>query len=189
MAYTEVVQTATLEACGAGDGIPTRELHSGDNSATWARGMLLKIASGVITPCRARTTAAVFDSDDMPAAGTYFVAAEPVAVATAEKVPVVQINSSQIFKAVLVQSSTDTLPTAPESIVGAKYGLWQAADGKIAVDKDTTSKPLVEVVKVEGDSDPYRSSVLNAVDHAGTDKIYPFVWVKFLPAIVDRAGA
>jgi hypothetical protein len=189
MAYVDIIQSAQVFQCEGGTAIPTFQLHSADNSSTWIRGGLLKLASGVIATVKAITTVAVVDTDDMPVGGVYFIAGKPQAAATSDKVSVMQIDADMIFRGVLLQSSTDSLPTAPESIVGNKYGLVMV-QGKWGVDKDTnSSKQLVEIVAVEGQREPFQSSYLNLIDHSGTDVMYPWVYFKFLRQIVTPVGA
>jgi hypothetical protein len=197
MAYVDMVigARAVGPADDGGDGM-NRYLYSGDGASTWKRGQLLKLSSGVvasvITHASAGTPAAAeVDTDDMPAAaGTYFIAMEDQDTVTSGLVPVRKITPDTIFEGPILNTTTDSLPTAPESIVGTSYVLYQNATGKWSVDKDQTDKPVVKITAVQGQFSPVVAPSWQKLGYADHDSdgvaetLYNIVRFKFLATVV-----
>lgn len=193
MAKAYLTMAIGAVAVGPADdgGATNRYLYSGDGTSTWKRGQLLKLASGVVGSVVAHASAGVpnaveIDSDDM-AAGKYFLAMEDQDTVTTGLVPVRQITDKTIFEGELLDSNTGAtaVATAPESIVGTDYELYQSATGAWSVDKYQTAKAVVKITAVEGQFQPVTAPSWQGLRYVETPAVkYNLVRFQFLPAIV-----
>ena len=154
----------------------TSEVWKGDGSNVWKKGKLLKAANGTVAPVLILgSSPATLDTDDTGTANAkLFIALSDVDSATSEFVPVQEIKSDTILQ-VRLGASSSTDPKAATALKGDVYALYQLATGIWAVDVDNTTKPVVQVVDIEQDFDPYAPG--NGAD-------YGRVWVKVLSAIL-----
>lgn len=154
----------------------TSEVWKGDGSSLWAKGQLLKAANGTVTPVLALgSSPATLDTDDTGTSNAkLFIALSDVTAATSDFVPVQEIKSDTIIQVRLLASSSGS-PKAATAQKGDVYALYQLASGLYGVDVDNTTKPVVQVVDIEQDVNPYRKT---------NGENYGFVWVKVLSAIL-----
>ena len=191
MAYTDILWGAQIVSPGT-NLTPvdiSRFRYSGDGATTWVKGQLCVLSSGVIAGVT-RQGDGIEQASDL-AVGKYFIGLEAQAATTTGKVPVQRITPDTIFEGFLVQSSTDSLPTAPESIIDSEYALFIDSNQRLAVDKDTTSSPSVRIVDVESRFHPILApswQKLHYADHDsdGTpESRYPLVRFKILSTVVE----
>lgn len=167
----------TIQARIVKNGGPiTSEVWKGDGSSTWYKGQLLKAANGTVTPVLALgSSPATLDTDDTGTSNAkLFIALSDETVATSAFVPVQEIRNNTIFEVRLAASSSGS-PVAATALKGDVYALYQLASGLWAVDVDNATKPVVQVVDIEQDFDPY---------HPDNGENYGRVWVKPLSAIL-----
>lgn len=183
--YHTVVKCARAIGPASDDGAVTRNRYTGDGATTWAAGQLVELASGVIA--QTASGAQTVDTTDIAAGTVLFQATEAVAVATSEKVKVHRIKWNTIFEGPLLSSqSAQSAPvTAPESIIGTKYAIYQNAAGAWSVDKYVTSNPVVEIVDVEANFMPFKDPDLY-VHSAADPQQYNFVRFRFLDSVISN---
>jgi len=182
--HTIVAQSLPIgPASPESDPVPTREEQWGDNSSDWLKGQLVIRTSGVIVEALTNAVAQILDTDDIADGATLFIATEALGTATDGNVKVKRVLTSTIFEGPLVSSlaAQATPPTAPQSIVGTDYALWQDTNGRFAVDKNNESNPLVTITEVEASFLPYKDASLYL--HSAADaQQYNFVRFKFKAA-------
>lgn len=161
-------------------GAYTRNRHSGDGSSTMYAGQIVKISSGVIAPALSTASAGRMNSDDIASTDQIFVLRKAVATATSDKVEVQRISMDTVFEGPILTSSTagSSPPTAPESIIGNRYELYQNTDGTWGPDKaNSATKQLVEIVDVDANFRPHIDP--NIYKESGGDQMN-FVRFKFI---------
>jgi len=173
MALTAITVQARIVKNG---GPITSEVWKGDGTNTHVKGQLLKAANGTVTPVLVLgSSPATLDTDDTGTANIkLFIALSDVSVATSAFVPVQEIKSDTIFQVRLVASSSGS-PVAATALKGDVYALYQLASGVWGIDVDNSTKPVVQVVDIEQDFDPYDKD---------NGENYGRVWVKVLSAIL-----
>jgi len=167
---------------------PLDETFAADNSSTWIKGQLLTLSSGVLAAVESSAgggagNAGIVDTDDIAAGSNLYLAGDDLAVAASTYEPVIRIRENMRMIGFLATSdaTATTVATAPTSIVGSQYGLYQTAAGIWAVDKNTTSKALVEITRVQSqlfpatDAEMYENS---------DDEVYNLVEFKFLSTVL-----
>lgn len=159
--YLDFVRSSALVN---GGGPVTIERYKGDNSSTWKKGQLLKLASGVLTSIVTLGNSPVeIDTDDLASGTELFVAMADLDVASAGYQPVQRVLSDTLFEGPLVSSNAgdSAPPTVPSTIIGTRYVCYQDASGNWGVDKNDTTTPVVEIVDVEGEYRPFKMPDLN----------------------------
>lgn len=168
----------------------TFEQYKGDNAQTWKKGQLVEMTSGAITEVVDNGSAVEIDTDDVVEPAILFVAVDDVTVATGDTVAVQRITSETEFIGPLVSSEAAqaTPPTAPSTIVGTDYTLWQDTNGWFAPDKNNEAKPMAIITGVEATDTPYGpdDAGIDMYVHSSSDtQKYNFVRFKFLAAVVN----
>lgn len=162
-----------------GGGAVTTNLYSGDNSTTWLKGQLVKLASGVIAVVRTTSSAGALDSSTHIPTGTkLFLADADGSVATDQKVAVQRVKTTTRFIAPLLDNGAST-PTAPTEAahLGLQCELRQDTAGQWAPDLSLTSNPSCEITAIESETDPWIDTDLYK-DSSGNR--YGFVEFKIL---------
>lgn len=173
MALTAITVQARIVKNG---GPISSETWKGDGSSTWYKGQLLKAANGTVTPVLALgSSPATLDTDDTGTANAkLFIALSDVSAATSDFVPVQEVTASTVFQIRLVASGSGS-PVAATALKGDVLALYQLASGIWGVDVDNSTKPVVQVVDIEQDFDPYDQD---------NGENYGRVWVKVLSPIL-----
>ena len=193
MAYVDVEWGAQIVGTGVNltPAHLSRFRYSGDGATTWVKGQLCVDSSGAIAGVT-READGIHQTGDLSLA-KYFIGLEAVAAVTTDKVAVQQITPDTIFEGFLVQTSTDSLPTAPDTIIGNQYALYIDTNQRLAVDKDTTATPVLEITDVESRFTPILAPSwlkLHYADHDADgipESRYPLVRFKFLSTVVKAA--
>lgn len=159
MASTYLTCVKNSAAISSG-GAVTIERYKGDNSSVWKKGQLVLLSSGVLVKASAGT--ATVDTDDIASGAKLFIALADLDVASSDYQEVQRVDSDTIFEGPLLSSDAGgTAPaTAPSTIIGATYALYQDASGNWGPDKNVTAKALVEVTDVESEFSPFRDTTL-----------------------------
>lgn len=160
----------------------TSDVYKSHATNLWTKGTLLKLASGLLTPCVDTSSAsAEIDTDDTGTSGVrLFIALEDHLTAGTVFVSVQEITADTVIEAQLLASST-TDPTSANVSKGASYTGYQIdtgsnhGSGLWGIDVDDTTKPVFNVVDVQSNYNPF--------DSAGTSD-YAKVYVKVLSAIL-----
>lgn len=140
----------------------TSDVYKSHATNLWTKGTLLKLASGLVTPCVDTSSAsAEIDTDDTGTTGArLFIALEDHLTAGSVFVSVQEIKADTILEAQLLASgSTD--PTTANVAKGTSYTGYQIdtgtnqGSGLWGIDVDDTTKPVFNVIDVSSNYNPF----------------------------------
>lgn len=137
----------------------TSDVYKSHATNLWTKGCLLKLASGLLTPCVDTSSGnAEIDTDDTGTSGIrLFIALENHLIAGSVFVAVQEIKANTIFELQVVNSAADTFTVDK----GTSYTGYQvdtgthAGSGLWALDAGDTTKPILNVVDIQANYEPF----------------------------------
>lgn len=179
MALVAITKNARIVRSG---GPITSDVYKSHATNLWTAGSLLKLASGLLTPCVDTSGgAAEIDTDDTGTSGVrLFLAIDDHLTAGSDFVSVQEITRDTVLE-LQICASGSTAPTTANVAKGTSYTGYQLdggsnhGEGVWGLDCDDTTKPVFNVIDVESNFNPHNS--------ASTGN-YALVWVKVLGAIL-----
>lgn len=163
-----------------GGGPITSDVYKSHATNLWERGALLKLASGLLTPCvDSSGGSAEIDTDDTGTGVRLFIAVEDHLTAGSVFVAVQEILPETVIELQILGSGS-TNPTSTNVAKGGQYTGYQIDNGTMhgsgiwGLDVDDTTKPILSVIDVQTNYSPW--------DGAAAD--YDYVRVKVLGAVL-----
>jgi hypothetical protein len=140
----------------------TSDVYKSHATNRFTKGTLLKLASGLLTPCVDTSAAsAEIDTDDTGTTGVrLFLALEDHLTAGSVFIAVQELRADTIIEAQILASGS-TAPTAANIAKGTSYTGYQIdtgthqGSGLWGIDVDDTTKPVFNVVDVSSNYNPH----------------------------------
>ena len=179
MAKLAITQNPTIVKNG---GPITSDVYKSHATNLWTKGTLLKLASGLLTPCvDTASGSAEIDTDDTGTAAVHlFIALEDHLTAGSVFVPVQKITTDTVIEIQLLNAGSGGVKTT-DVVMGGKHAGYQIdtgtnhGSGLWGIDVNDVTNPILTIIDVQTNYNPHDPKA---------DDNYGKVIAKFLPAIL-----
>jgi len=179
MALLAITQNPNIVKNG---GPITSDVYKSHATNLWTKGALLKLASGLLTPCVDTSSAnAEIDTDDTGTAAAHlFIALEDHLTAGSVFVSVQKITTDTVIELQLLNAGSGGAKTSDVAKGGVHTGYQidtgaHQGSGLWGLDVDDVTKPILTILDVQSNYNPHDPKA---------SANYGKVLVKFLPAIL-----